>query len=785
MVRRPLMYGTLAFASAIAACHYIGTACMIIVSALGITALMAVKKSSVKIPTAAVVFIVFYAAGSVSFCLYDALYGGGTMDAGQSVEAEGRVLQADIKEKDADTRLLQIKLEPFKIDGRSMEKKERVLVNYYVSGCNADDAVSVIPGDIILVSGVAEAPSGRRNPACFDYALYLESMGIRSIIRASELCICENSGSGTLRGRMHIIRERFTEELEQAAGKDASSMISAVMFGQKDEMDEEVLEEFQKNGTAHILAVSGLHIGIIYGFISLVWRGRKKLAYFCVVTAFFICYMAMASFTPSVVRAVIMVGLHLVANITNRRYDLASAAFAAALAMLVKNPMYLFNTGFQMSFLAVLSIAVILPFVKRLYSGIFMSGIAVQMGLAPYTAYTFNYVSLGAVFVNVPIVFITGILVPVSLCAMAAMYICEPLFIILSEISAGLCEALKALNHVTAVDGVSVFSVASPDIRLEAIYYLSMAFFMSEDGRLVIMRKRKALITAMITAVLTIALVFGQINGNEFLKADVVFVDVGQGDCIHFRTEDGRNYMIDGGGSVDYNVGKKVLMPYLLKNGIRRLDGIFVTHLHADHYKGAAELCREGMAEKLFMYEGNKVKIDEILEETGLKEDAVNYLYKGQTVRLSEKTYVEVLWPERRSDREYAEMAETEADENESSLVFKLTIGSAAIITTADVDEECQRKISRQQRGLLDCDVLKVAHHGSKYSYCDEFVKAASPDYAVFQVGKNNFGHPNQGVVENYRGSGIMIYRNDEDGAVAFDFDENKATEAMTVKKER
>ena len=82
-------------------------------------------------------------------------------------------------------------------------------------------------------------------------------------------------------------------------------------------------------------------------------------------------------------------------------------------------------------------------------------------------------------------------------------------------------------------------------------------------------------------------------------------------------------------------------------------------------------------------------------------------------------------------------------------------------------------------------EIRKVAHHGSKYSYCDEFVKAASPDYAVFQVGKNNFGHPNQGVVENYRGSGIMIYRNDEDGAVAFDFDENKATEAMTVKKER
>lgn len=264
----------------------------------------------------------------------------------------------------------------------------------------------------------------------------------------------------------------------------------------------------------------------------------------------------MAAFSPSVVRAVIMVGLHLLAKVTGKRYDMNSAAFAAALAMLVKNPMYLFNTGFQMSFLAVLTMALMISVIKRFYSGIFLSSLAVQIGLMPYTAYMFNYVSLASILVNVPIVFLTGIIVPAGLCSMAVMNISDMLFGISAELINGLCSMLISLNHVTAIDGTTVFSVVSPDIRILVIYYMSMAVFLSEEGRLIIIRRRKGLIIMLAAVVLSVAGIFGKINDCGFRDADVVFVDVGQGDCIHLRTEDGKNYLIDGGGTLNYNVGK-------------------------------------------------------------------------------------------------------------------------------------------------------------------------------------------------------------------------------------
>ena len=87
---------------------------------------------------------------------------------------------------------------------------------------------------------------------------------------------------------------------------------------------------------------------------------------------------------------------------------------------------------------------------------------------------------------------------------------------------------------------------------------------------------------------------------------------------MHIKAKDGKNYLVDGGGKIDYDLGKKTLKPYLLKNGVRRLDGAFVTHLHTDHYKGVAELCREGMVKKLFLYEGNRDKTGQICQETGM-----------------------------------------------------------------------------------------------------------------------------------------------------------------------
>lgn len=773
MIRRPFAYITPAFAAAVAAVYTAGFAAAVFVPAAFLLLLWTFKVRNRALYKAVLLITASYVAGTGCFCLNETIHGHSMFNDGENVQVKGRVLQTDMKDGIGGTEHIQLRIEA---------SGEKILVNFYCDEKASEATVAPVPGDIITVKGEVSFPKARSNPGCFDYSLYLKSTGIRVVIEAQHVELLQLKGRDTFLGRAYIIRTNFIKKLEKSAGKETAAMISGLMFGSEERMDEELLEEFRKNGTAHILAVSGLHMGIIYGLISKLWVWRKGMIYFFVAMMFLICYSAMASFSPSVVRAVIMIGIHIFSSVTNRRYDLCSAAMLAALAMLVKNPMSLYNTGFQMSFIAVLSLAMILPVIKRVYSGMLLGGIAIQAGLIPYIAYTFNYLSVGSILVNIPIIFIAGIILPVGISSMAAMAVCPGIFASEARLLELLCRVMTQINQASIIDGVTVFDVVSPNMGAMTFYYVSVIFFTSERGRLMVIRNGKKAASLMVTAALMIAVIAGAVFSNQFKSADVVFVDVGQGDCIHVRTEDGRNYLVDGGGRIGYSVGKKVLKPYLLKNGIKKADGIFITHLHTDHYKGAAELCMEGMADRLFIYEGNMILEEKIIKETGMKKEDISYIYMGQRVKLSEKAWVDIMWPERQDGRQYRD---EQTDENETSLILKVTVAGHSVLITGDVDAECQSVLVKKWQDKLRCSVLKVAHHGSKYSYCEEFVKAADPGYAVFQVGKNSFGHPDEGVIENHRRKGIIVYRNDKNGAVAFDFKDGAAAEVMTVREDR
>ena len=278
-------------------------------------------------------------------------------------------------------------------------------------------------------------------------------------------------------------------------------------------------------------------------------------------------------------------------------------------------------------------------------------------------------------------------------------------------------------------------------------------------------RHGKKAVIIMISVCVVFSAIFGNVTRSGFEKARIVFVDVGQGDCMHFKTEEGKNYLIDGGGKKDYNVGKEILKPYLLKNGVKKADGAFVTHMHQDHYKGIAELCREGMVEKLFIYEGNRSEEKEIVKETGIRKENIVYLKKGDLIKLGEDTSAEVMWPE--TAQKHAEDLKND-DENEVSLILKVNIGEVSFMATGDVNSSCHEELVKAHKDRLSTDILKVAHHGSKYSYSESFTKFSFPRYAVFQVGENTYGHPNEEVLEKYEDKGIEIYRNDEDGAIGF-----------------
>jgi competence protein ComEC len=281
--------------------------------------------------------------------------------------------------------------------------------------------------------------------------------------------------------------------------------------------------------------------------------------------------------------------------------------------------------------------------------------------------------------------------------------------------------------------------------------------------------------------------------GMGWDRSSLVFVDVGQGDCLHIRTPGGKNILIDAGGSVNYNLGKKTLLPYLLKNGVSRIDLAIVTHLHSDHFKGLTELCQEMPVDRLAVSECNNLRKNELTSQTGLSEEQLIFLYAGETVRLEKDVFAEILYPERDSPGKYEELL-NEEDENKSSLIIKLVYKGVSVLMTGDLGFEGEQELLRLyerangrpssnvlKNDRLSVGLLKVGHHGSRYSTSDDFLEAVSPSAAIIQVGRNTFGHPSQEVIRKLEDSGALTFRNDESGAILIDINDDRSFRIKTV----
>ena len=548
--------------------------------------------------------------------------------------------------------------------------------------------------------------------------------------------------------------------------EETAYLTMGMLFGDTENIDEDTETAFRKNGTSHILSVSGLHVALVYLCVQRMLRGRRSTGASLATLGLLFVYAAASQFSPSVVRAVAMIAMHITATRLHLNYDMLCAAATTALASLLYRPYLLFNTGFQLSYLAIFSLAVIANALGRRYNGIFLSGIAVQIGMLPATVYLFNYFSPVSLLANLPVIFISGWIIPAGLLEMGVFALgSEHLFAIGSILIEMMNKAMVFSNEIFYNEGLYVCNAVSPPVFALILYYAAVFLGLSES-MLIAYKRRNIKKIALAATVALLCAGFGHaVCASGFERAELIFVDVGQGDCLHIKSENGKNILIDGGGSINYDVGEKVLLPYLLKNGVSRIDYAFVTHLHTDHYAGLKSLARAGMIQKLFLYEANRLDEARILAETGLQRDDLIWLSAGMRVRIGEDTEIEVLSPARASEREYREMRAGE-DENAISLVMRVTKNGMRVLMTGDIDAACEKALIAAVPDKVRVDILKAAHHGSRSGNCAEMLAAAAPGCVVVQVGKNNYGHPHKTVIENCRKNGIMVYRNDEDGAI-------------------
>lgn len=614
------------------------------------------------------------------------------------------------------------------------------------------------------------------NPGCFDYRLYMRSKGVTIRFKAYVLEVTDSDVplSAKVRRYLYRARESFIGRFDE----DTQGFIRGVIFGDKSEIDDELLEEFNNNSTGHILAVSGLHMGFLYGLLRFLTARKRTLPVSMLIISVIMLYGEMTMWSPATVRACIVMTISLCSTHFHRCADLLTSLSLAAFMILTFQPYQLFNSGFQLSFLALSGIAFLTKPISAVTGEAIAVMLAVQVGTLPVIAYSYCRINPLSMLINVPVILLASVLVPlcILLLMLEAGIGMVPSFGI--DIAELISYAVMKINHILEFEGSFSIKTAGPGAAAIIMVYIAVFGLSTEWTKVMILRKEyRTIIKQGILLLLPVTMLFSCLY-DPLSNDEIVFVAVGQGDCTHIRA-DAHNVLIDGGGQVEYgsdkdeesgqkkdssyNVGKSILMPYLMHSGADNVDIALVTHLHADHYKGIVELC------DVFPVGAIGIPIDYrgSFDNDDINVPKVFYIGPDAKVEISDDVSVEAIWPVEVSDEPMAA-----DDPNEHNTVYMIYYNDIKIMVTGDLLEEDEQEMAKYYEGSdkLKCDILKVAHHGSKSSSSEEFLDAARPRIAVIQCGRNNFyGHPHQQTLDRLQERGIKVFRTDISGAVGID----------------
>ncbi len=640
-------------------------------------------------------------------------------------------------------------------------------------------------GDI--VSYIAEAAPYTQSPypGGYDEAFYLTVKGFDGKIYPEAIEKTGEDSSAAI--RLEQARAHLREVLENILPEEESGIMKAMLTGEREDLADDVYDLYTRAGVVHILCISGLHMSIlalsVVVFMEKVLQmsRRASAAGTILVCALFLMFTGL---TPSACRAVLMISLVMLGRILFQLTDRLNNIAIAALVLLLIEPLYLFHVGFQLSFITVIGICIaaerlekqgkreksVLTEIKEiLYISFYAS-----LFSFPAVAYHFDAVSLVGILANLVILPLSGYLLGFGMLSAflglfflpAGIFAAGSVYVIL-RIYKWTCTLLTSVPY-------GYFLIGKPSLTTILCMYL-LLFFVLLYGE----RKHAWKGAAVLCCGLWFS-IFG--NRMLFKENTVAFLNVGQGDAAVLSAYDGRTYLIDGGGQYgkDFgsNTGEWILLPYLQSLGVTELDGVFLSHPDTDHMTGLLEVLEKMPTKGLYLSEYPFADTEEwrFLEEFLTSHDIPLYAVKNGDV--SADGAWECLYP-------FDGVAFSDDDDNHGSMVLRYTYGGTSILFTGDI-AQTDEKLLLSQGADLSADILKVAHHGSKYSSSEAFLEAVSPKIAVISCGKNNlYGHPHEETMGRLSAETESIHRTDLHNSVIVNMssDGSYAVKTLTEQK--
>ena len=669
---------------------------------------------------------------------------------------------------------------------------------------NTEKIPNVKIGNIIKVRGKLRQFEEAANKGNFDSRKYYLSLGFYGKIEAGTIEIINSDYSGIRQG-LYELRMEIIERLEKLCSdnkgifciiNNKNGIIGAIILGDKTDLDSDIKELYSVSGIAHILAISGLHISFIGMAIYRLLRRRFRFLFSAAVSIpVVLSFGIMSGFGISTMRAIIMFILKIIGEVLGRKYDAITAISLAGLVLLVQNPFVVCNSGFQMSFGAIIAIVLILPIVEEILNTdnkiikVLSANFTISLVMNPILAWNYYELPTFSFLLNIVVVPLMSVVIVSSIVGIFCSCIMFGFGKIVIFPGCGILELYTFLCNIINKSSVASIVVGQPKVTIIIVYYaiLLVVLFglknirtkytraekerniIKKETGLVLEKKAKKerrikgqnvkLRLACIVGFLLLNCLIYYIPNPGFY---ITFINVGQGDGILIHGDNGTKVMVDGGSTSEKQVAKNCIVPYLKAEGIGTIDYSIITHTDKDHISGILEILENNNSNRIriknLVMPDINMKDDtynELIEKAKLKKINVLYIKKGDTLSLG-KTKIKCIYPETTT---------TASDKNDYCTVLSVKNKTSKILLTGDISKEIEEKIKDDIEE--NYTVLKVAHHGSNYSSSEKFLKKVNPKYSIISVGKNNsYGHPGNETMERLRKQGGVIYRTDEKGGI-------------------